>query len=170
MTDLYRTKITLEVFSQKPQEGLTLAEIAARIEDDNTFITGTWLIRALKATSPEVRVVISDVLIAESVHLTPMQMSGALRYADIDRDRLMGDEALEDQPHISIEYDESYSGGNYNKVGDRVYIPKAVFDRFEQDEKKTFEWWTGLNPVHIIHCCPDDLYMVDGQEWESNED
>ena len=144
MTDLYGTKITIEVFSKRSLEGLTLAEIAAQIDDD-TFIAGT--------------------LIAESTHLTPMQMSGALLYEDIERDRLMGDEAKEDQPHGRFEYDELYSGGIYRGEPEMAYIPLGFCK--SRTAHQAFADWTGLSPAYLVNDNPLH-YSNSLHRWTSN--
>jgi len=54
---------------------------------------------------------------------------------------------------------------------------QAVEGRFPDFERvfphAAFRRTTGLDPVHIVHCCGDDLYDADGDpvdEWESNVD
>ena len=76
------------------------------------------------------------------------------------------------KPHIQIEYDVNYYGGDYLKVGQFVYIPLEEIENSPLEEKEAvnaaFKRCTGKNPVHIIHWTLDSLYTADGQQWNNN--
>lgn len=63
-------------------------------------------------------------------------------------------------PHIAVEYDPDYQGGDYAKTGRIVYIPLTAVDRYGSVEK-AFKKITGLKKKNIVHYTPDEV--VDGQ-------
>ena len=58
-----------------------------------------------------------------------------------------------------FEYDMEYSGGDYNKVGNFAYVPCKEIGN---DPEKTFEEYTGISRIHIIHYTLDEVYVGDG--------
>lgn len=76
----------------------------------------------------------------------------------------------EHMPHVAIEYDENYSGGNYYGVGETVYIREDKCDDWNNSEKvaKVFVDDTGNEPANIVHYSVDERVTSEGDEW--NED
>jgi hypothetical protein len=70
--------------------------------------------------------------------------------------------------HVQVEYDLSYYGGDYHKVGQFAYLPLDEIDRSTGNEdeqlKTVFKKLVG-DPVHIVHYSFDILYDGDGHEW-----
>ena len=82
-------------------------------------------------------------------------------------------EVLPTDPYIMVEYDLAYTGGDYDQVGAFAYIPvkiveffKKIDPREEEDVPLAFTYWTGYEPVHIIHWDENTWYTADGEEWE----
>ena len=75
---------------------------------------------------------------------------------------------------IRVEYDRTFLGGDYSKVGDFAYIPLdaigAVPGMLRGDErlKAAFQIITGYDPIHIVHFTYDEVYDQDGNEWEDD--
>jgi hypothetical protein len=86
------------------------------------------------------------------------------------------------QKCVQVEYDETYFGGDYSKVGEYAHIPHDVLDRCpswglidpvkghagapeEQRLKYAFYILTGIDPKHIIHYTFDEVYDQFGNEW-----
>lgn len=63
-------------------------------------------------------------------------------------------------PCVQVEYDLSYSGGDYHDCGEFAYIPLDQVT--DQDVESAFEKFTGHDRMHIIHYCPDEVYNQDG--------
>jgi len=75
-------------------------------------------------------------------------------------------------PHIEIEYDKSYWGGDYTQVGDYAYIPFELVDAIGAEE--AFQIATGCdraNIVNVNHSEDEQIYRKDGTNWfEAAED
>lgn len=69
-----------------------------------------------------------------------------------------------DQPHLRVEYDLAYFGGDYGNTGDFAYIPVPLVDRCGSVEQ-AFRNDTGHDPVHIVHYSEDEHFDQDGDEW-----
>lgn len=70
-------------------------------------------------------------------------------------------------PCIRVEYDLSFFGGNYDKVGKFAFI--AVDKINDCTVEEAFEKQTGINRQHIIHFSTDDLYSPQGEYFDSVE-
>jgi hypothetical protein len=68
------------------------------------------------------------------------------------------------QPHIRVEYDLEFAGGNYDKVGRFYYVPVAAANAAGSVEE-AFKRLSGYDPMHIIHYSPDEWYDQDGEPW-----
>ena len=76
-------------------------------------------------------------------------------------------EESKNKPHFQVEYDLNYYGGDYDKVGKFVYIPKDLIDVYGSPER-AFEKVTGKDSCHIVHFSLDEIYDSEGNEL--NED
>ena len=72
-----------------------------------------------------------------------------------------------DQPHLQVEYDLTYVGGDYSKTGDFAYIPVALVERCGSVEQ-AFRNYTGHDSVHIVHYSEDELFDQEGAEWQED--
>jgi hypothetical protein len=100
--------------------------------------------------------------------LTPMQMAEALERQGSDRDFLLGEECRYKQPHLKVEFDLNYSGGDYSKVGKFVHIPWGFVEQYPT-EAQAFTAWTGYDDVHIITHYQDEEYTHDGRPYSEAE-
>ncbi len=75
---------------------------------------------------------------------------------------------------IQVEYDPSFWGGDYSKVGAFALIPLDLIKRLshfgENDVEEAFRQTTGVDPVHIVHYSPDYLYDAEGNEIDEDEE
>jgi hypothetical protein len=85
-------------------------------------------------------------------------------YDETDDTLVINEVEVKSVPHIAFEYDESYSGGNYNDVGNFVYIPEPLLVYFNSKED-LFQWYTKLDKNHIVHYS-DELYDSEGNVYE----
>jgi len=69
------------------------------------------------------------------------------------------------EPHIQVEYDKDFWGGDYSKVGTFSYVKVSEIERLGSVEA-AFRSKTGSDPVHIIHYSEDDLYDANGNRLE----
>ncbi len=67
-----------------------------------------------------------------------------------------------EREHLRIEYDRSYSGGDYSDVGEFVLIPFEEIGPGRVGVEKAFEKRTGLHRRNIVHYCRDERYDADG--------
>lgn len=144
---VFRTTVTIEVLSDCKLDNSTFGDIASMVFAGDVF--------AKESTY-------------SSELLSPANLDEACEgYENIDRSALLGEECKTDQPHLKFEYDEDYSGESHNGVGKTVFIPMAVYqDKFDGNSCAAFEWWTGVDPAHIIRFAGDEVYTVDGEEWD----
>lgn len=61
---------------------------------------------------------------------------------------------------VEVEYDLTYRGGDYHDVGDFVYLP--IEGLTDENLSERFQAQTGIDPVHIVHYCFDELYDAGG--------
>lgn len=73
------------------------------------------------------------------------------------------------QLYIKVEYDPQFAGGDYDGVGEFVYIPMEVVDHHNGDVRQAFMQSTGLRPKTIIHYSPDELYTAEGQPYDETQ-
>jgi len=84
------------------------------------------------------------------------------RTTDVDHTEVDGDE----QPHVRVEYDPEFAGGDYNGVGSYVLIPLSDIDaRGGGDDavQEAFSAQTNLPADCIIHFTQDELYDKSGR-------
>ena len=65
--------------------------------------------------------------------------------------------------HQKIEYDLTYTGGNYSSVGQFAYIPHALIDSLGSVEA-AFEIKTGHDRQHIICTYDEEVYDSKGRQ------
>jgi tRNA(His) guanylyltransferase len=65
-----------------------------------------------------------------------------------------------------IEVDKTYHGGDYNGVGDFVYLPETAAQTHGSLEKAV-ETELGISARHIICTYEDERYVKNGNDWES---
>lgn len=82
---------------------------------------------------------------------------------------------------FKIEYDLSYTGGDYDKVGEFVHIPFDHFDLIPQRHpelqgkeleqvQQAFQDATEHDPIHIVSYNLDEPVTETGDEWEECDD
>lgn len=69
------------------------------------------------------------------------------------------------EPHIQVEWDRSYWGGDYSGVGRFAYLPFNGLT--DENLPERFREVTGHDPVHIIHYTFDELYDEHGEPIEA---
>jgi hypothetical protein len=67
-------------------------------------------------------------------------------------------------PHIRVEYDTHYTGGDYTDVGDYAYIPSALVE--QMGVERAFYKTTDINSIHIVHWSADELFTAAGDSFE----
>jgi len=88
------------------------------------------------------------------------------RYDENDDTLVINEDKVKDVPHILFEYDETYSGGDYNGVGQVVYIPEPLLVYFKSCED-LFQWYTKLDKNHIITYF-NELYDFEGNLFDED--
>lgn len=78
-------------------------------------------------------------------------------------------------PCVKVEYDTTYTGGDYNGVGSFVYIPEELIEAslaelsmigphdYEDALHLAFRKQTHLDSMHIVHYTSDEAYTPDGE-------
>ena len=84
---------------------------------------------------------------------------------DDETDEIVIAEGVEKFPHIRVEYDTEYYGGDYNKVGQFAFIPEGLYPFVYPTVEEAFEAYTGINRQHVIHYSSDERFFPDGTEW-----
>ncbi len=67
-------------------------------------------------------------------------------------------------PYFQVEYDLTFTGGDYDKVGNIAYIPEGLVT--ELGMEAAFEQITGHHPMHIIHYSEDERFTEGGDPFE----
>lgn len=145
---IQQTTVTFTVFSREDIGGLTLQELGDKIDSD---------------------LYLSSELDCLTTTLSPMEAAAALNSLELDRESLLGRNTEETQPHIRVDYDLSYSGGDYSNlnVASFAFIPQHKCDeKFKGNVKEAFHWWTGIDPVHITRFDRETQYTFDGGNWD----
>ena len=72
---------------------------------------------------------------------------------------------IRDESHIMVEYDLSFYGGDYSKVGRFAYVPSYWV--FMLEVEAAFNIATGIDPVHIVSYNLDEIYFYNEErkEW-----
>lgn len=98
----------------------------------------------------------------------------AVLYEECDDDAPPQHRPLPRQKCVRVEYDLSYTGGDYHKVGDFTYVPLKVIDAVRggltDDErlKAAFRATTGYDPIHVVHYTFDQVYDENGNPWDED--
>lgn len=69
------------------------------------------------------------------------------------------------EPHIQVEYDEDFWGGDYDGVGDLIYVKMSEADRLGSVEA-AFKALIGIDAVHMIHYSEDELFDIKGNHLD----
>lgn len=95
----------------------------------------------------------------------------SLEVADAQNKKQQAAEAKkpkEEQHFICVEYDEDFTGGDYDEVGTNVYIPVPLYIEYGMD--RAFKMHTGINSIHIIHYTENDYISEDEIEEDDEEE
>lgn len=71
-----------------------------------------------------------------------------------------------DHPHVQVEYDTSFYGGNYAGHGQRVYVPEALIDLVGGDVAAAFAKLARIDAVHMVGYTGDERFDADGEPLE----
>ena len=69
-------------------------------------------------------------------------------------------------PHVRVEYDPEFTGGEYDGVGHFAYLPLAQVEA--SGVEAAFTAATGLDPVHMVHHTLDELYDASGERLDGD--
>jgi hypothetical protein len=84
---------------------------------------------------------------------------------DPDTDEIVIADGVDQLPHIRVEYDTNYFGGDYNGIGKFEFIPEGLSPFVFDTVKEAFEAYTGIPRQHVIHYSSDETFFPDGSEW-----
>jgi len=78
----------------------------------------------------------------------------------------------ERKPHIQVEYDTTYTGGEYSGTGETVLIPLDLIEAFEKEGSDepvdaAFRKLTHMDSMHIVSYSLDELYNEHGERVEA---
>lgn len=144
---LTRTRIVVDVLSVGPYYPENLGQVHYDIVEGD--VSGEWSVN-------------------RSDTLTPEAMEKALRKQGSDADFLLDEHYANHEPRMRVEYDPAFFGGDYHGTGQFALVPVGLVDEHGGVEK-AFEHYTGLPAVHIIHYTRDELYDLDGKEFEAGK-
>ena len=65
---------------------------------------------------------------------------------------------------VLFEYDENYTGGDYDQAGDTTCVPYEMVKELGGEE--AFRFHTGIDPIHIVSYKPDILVDENGNELD----
>lgn len=74
-----------------------------------------------------------------------------------------------DHPHVKVEFDMSYYGGNYDSVGSYVYVPEALIDLMDGDVAAAFSKFARIDTVHMVGYTSDQRFDAEGEPLEELE-
>lgn len=74
-----------------------------------------------------------------------------------------------DHPHVRVEFDMHYYGGNHEGTGQHVYVPEALIDLMEGDVAAAFSKFTRIDPLHMVSYADDQRFDADGAPLEELE-
>jgi hypothetical protein len=75
----------------------------------------------------------------------------------------------DDAPHIRVEYDKNFYGGNYNQVGAFAFVPEQLVDVLAGDVEAAFEMMFSVDRVHVVSITGDERFDADGAAVELGE-
>ena len=71
-------------------------------------------------------------------------------------------------PHVKVEYDMGFSGGDYSDVGAIAYVPMPLIDMCGIEG--AFLMATGYDPIHIVFHSLDELFTANGDPYPEPND
>ena len=74
-----------------------------------------------------------------------------------------------DHPHVQVEFDMSYYGGNYGSVGSHVYVPEALIDLMDGNVPAAFSKFARIDAVHMVSYTGDQRFDAEGEPLEELE-
>lgn len=74
-----------------------------------------------------------------------------------------------DHPHVCVEYDMNFYGGNYSSVGENVYVPESLIDLMDGDVAAAFAKFTRIDAVHMVSYVSDQRFDGNGEPFEELE-
>jgi hypothetical protein len=83
----------------------------------------------------------------------------AASLSSAEMDAIMSDA---DHPHVQVEFDTGFFGGDYTGVGDHAYIPEALVDLLDGDVGAAFAKLTRIDAVHIVRYVGDQRFDAYG--------
>jgi len=104
--------------------------------------------------------------------LSAKEAAAALESQGSDAGFFQGLDLIDEEPHIKVEYDTSYTGGNYSDVGDFAYIPVSLIDAFiDESHDECFETalhaafrkLTHLDSMHIVNFNSEERFTESGE-------
>lgn len=71
-----------------------------------------------------------------------------------------------DDPHVQVEFDRNYHGGEYAAVVEPVYVPEALIDLLDGDVAAAFAKFTLLDRAHMVGYTGDERFDANGEPLE----
>jgi len=71
-----------------------------------------------------------------------------------------------DHPHVQVEYDTNFYGGDYAGQGQYVYVPEALIDLMDGDVGAAFAKLARVDAVHMVGYTGDERFDADGEPLE----
>lgn len=84
----------------------------------------------------------------------------AANYSSAEMDAIMSEP---DYPHVRVEFDRNFYGGNYAGLGEHVFVPEALIDVMEGDVAAAFAKFTRIDAVHMVGYTGDERFDADGE-------
>ena len=84
----------------------------------------------------------------------------AASYSSAEMDAIMSDP---DHPHVRVEFDRNFYGGNYAGLGGHVFVPEALVDLMDGDVTAAFSKFTRVDAVHMVSYASDERFDSDGE-------
>jgi len=76
-------------------------------------------------------------------------------------------------PHIKVEYDLNWDGGNYTSVGQFAYVPVALIEAYggmnDNAVWQAFKRYTGHDFNHVVNYESTQLFNDNGSVWWENK-
>lgn len=90
----------------------------------------------------------------------------AASYSSAEMDAIM---SAPDHPHVRVEFDRNFYGGNYGALGEHVFVPEALIDVMDGDVAAAFAKFTRIDAIHMVGYAGDERFDADGQPLEEFE-
>lgn len=85
----------------------------------------------------------------------------AQRFSSAEMAAIMNDDPM--APHMRVQYDPNYYGGQPAKAGRDALVPAALVELLGGDVPAAFEMMHGVDRVHITHFSADEAFDADGE-------